>query len=150
MEISGYPNYLIYEDGRVYSKKTKRFLKPNINSEGYFRVGLCKNNRMKTFKIHRLICLHYLPNPEFKKEVDHINRIRNDNRLENLRWSTRSENSINREIQRNNKLGVKNIRKYKYGYRIQIDRNKNIYTNAKKTLEEAIIQRDLMLSMWMQ
>ena len=85
MEIQGYSNYLIYEDGRVQNKKTKRFLKAAPDKDGYFICGLCKDNKPKTKKIHRLVALHYLPNPENKPEVDHRNRDKQDNRVENLR-----------------------------------------------------------------
>tara|TARA_R110001592_G_scaffold166280_1_gene401216 strand:- start:132 stop:581 length:450 start_codon:yes stop_codon:yes gene_type:complete len=109
MEVIDYPNYLIYDDGRVYNKNRNRFLKPCPNSLGYYRVCLCENNERKTCKIHRLVAIHYIPNPENKREVDHINRIRTDNRIENLRWATSSENNQNKGISKNNTTGVKNI-----------------------------------------
>ena len=109
MEVIDYPNYLIYDDGRVYNKNRNRFLKPCPNSLGYYRVCLCENNERKTCKIHRLVAIHYIANPENKREVDHINRIRTDNRIENLRWATSSENNQNKGISKNNTTGVKNI-----------------------------------------
>ena len=70
MEINNYPDYLIYEDGRVFSKKSNKFLKPFTNSRCYYRVKLCKNGKMKDYHIHRLIAEHYIPNPKNKKYVD--------------------------------------------------------------------------------
>jgi len=92
MEIQGFENYLIYSDGRVFSKKSNKFLKPRMNTTGYLIVDLSHGGKRKIYRNHRLIAIHYIPNPENKQMIDHINRNRNDNRLENLRWATRSEN----------------------------------------------------------
>ena len=102
MEIQGYPNYLIYPDGRVFSKKSNIFLKPNDNGRGYVYIQLYEGKR-KMKNIHRLVAEHYIPNPENLKEVDHINRIRDDNRIENLRWVTSSTNSENRKYTKDHK-----------------------------------------------
>ena len=146
MEITGYKNYLIYDDGRVYSKTTKRFLKSFIDRTGYEIVDLYKNSKRKHYRVHRLIAEHYLPNPDKKLYVDHINRIRKDNRVENLRWATNSENQIN--IACYGKSKEKHIYKYTSGYGVKIVRNSLLYYKYCKTKEEAIKQRDLMLSMF--
>lgn len=150
MEIQGYSNYLIYNDGRVFSKKRNKFLNPRLSNTGYRMVSIYnKNGNQKTCTVHRLVCRAYIPNPENKRYIDHINRNRTDNRVENLRWVTPSENQINTGVQKNNKLGLKNIRKTKENsYQIIIKRNKITYCKTCKTLEEAIVQRDLMLSMF--
>ena len=140
MEIQGYPNYLIYDDGRVFSKKSDRFLKSSPNSCGYLLIRLWNEEDKKTFTIHRLVALHYIPNPENKPFIDHISRDKQDNRKENLRWSTRSENSQNRDIFKNNKLGIKNIcydksqNRYSYEKRINGVKHRKYF----KTLQEAI------------
>ena len=139
MEICGYENYLIYPDGRVFSKNKNKFLRPHLNYKGYYIVDLSKNGKRKTFKIHRLIALHYIPNPDNKPEVDHINRDRSDNRIENLQWATKSENMQNKGVAKSNKLGIKNIHlegisSYKYQKKI----NGKKFTKRFKTLEEAI------------
>ena len=105
MEIIDYPNYLIYSDGRVFTKKSNRFLKPATYYTGYKYVNLCKNGKQKHFTIHRLIAIHYIPNPENKPCVDHINRNRSDNRIENLRWVSLSENEQNKGKKKNNTSG---------------------------------------------
>ena len=139
MEIIDYQNYLIYNDGKVQNKKTKRYLKPGTSGNGYLIVDLCKDGKKKTHLIHRLIGIHYIPNPENKKCIDHKNRIRTDNRVENLRWATDSENQQNTIVRENNKLGIKNISYNKrdnlYIYYKTI--NKVLHTKDFKTLKEA-------------
>ena len=109
MEIVGFPNYLIYPDGRVFGKKRKRFLKPQRYAMGYYFVILHNIHKAKIHKIHRLIALHYIPNPNDYPCVDHINRIRTDNRIDNLRWATHEMNNQNKSKGKNNKSGHKYI-----------------------------------------
>ena len=98
MKIKGYEDYAIYEDGRVISHKCGniRELKCYINSKGYKTVGLRKYGKQKTFLLHRLLAIHFIPNPENKYSVDHENRDPLDNRLCNLRWYTSKEQNNNR------------------------------------------------------
>ena len=145
MEIIDYPNYLIYEDGRVQKKKTKRFLKSQLNKQiNYYMVVLSKNNKTKNFLIHRLVALHYIPLVDGKNQVDHIDRNKTNNNISNLRWVNNSENGINKGIQSNNKCGHKNIQlTINNTYKVIIARNcKCVYRKTFKTLDEAIIAKD--------
>jgi hypothetical protein len=148
--IEGFPNYLIYPDGSVFSKKRNKFMKQKLDGKKhYYQVTLYKDGKHTTHSVHRLVALAHLPNHENKTCIDHINRIKTDNRLENLRWTTHSENKANVDIYSNNKIAIKNIIETEYNtYQIHIRRYKLRYSKNCKTLEEAIIQRDLMLSMW--
>jgi|DEB0MinimDraft_6_1074348.scaffolds.fasta_scaffold37542_1 hypothetical protein len=148
MEIEGFENYLIFENGDIVNVNTGLKLKHSKNMYGYLKVCLYKNGKKSFKQIHRLLAQAYIPNLNNKPQVDHINRIRDDNRLENLRWVTRSENCSNKGIDKNNKLGYKNIRFRYVSFEIKIIRNGITYRKNKKTLEEAIKQRDLMISMW--
>ena len=141
MEINGYPNYLVYDDGRVFSKKRRIFLKSGINSSDYHIVILGNDGKRKTFQVHRLVALHYIPNPDNKPHVDHIDRNPLNNHFSNLRWVTRSENQQNRGVRKDNKsTGIKNIhydkgmKSYRYDKKIRGER----YSKRFKTLEEAI------------
>ena len=70
-------------------------LKNTECSDGYLMVVLRKNGKPKTFRVHKLVAEAFIPNPEDKPCIDHINTIRNDNRVENLRWVTYEENNNN-------------------------------------------------------
>ena len=123
MEIIDYPNYLIYRDGRVWNKKRNMFKKEGIRKDGYKVIYLCKDGKRKFFSIHRLVGIHYLPNPENKKTIDHINRDPSDNRVENLQWATHKEQCENRGIRSDNSSGYiginycKTHKVWKYRYR---------------------------------
>ena len=95
-EIKGFEEfegYGITSCGRVYSFKTKRFLKPIKNNRGYLQVQLTNGTQhKKTVKIHRLVALAYTPNPNNYDTVDHIDENKEHNYINNLRWMTREEN----------------------------------------------------------
>lgn len=109
MEINGYPQYLIYEDGRVFSKKTNRFLKNHLMNHGYYSNGLTENGKVKFFLNHRLIALHYLPNPHNYPHIDHIDRNKQNNHISNLRWVSREINMGNQTKAKNNTSGHQSI-----------------------------------------
>lgn len=93
--IDGYPNYFISEDGKVWNSKKKIFLKPMLN-RGYCQIILCRHSKHKTFKMHRLVALAFIPNPQNKREVNHKDGNKENNCVSNLEWSTRSENNLHR------------------------------------------------------
>ena len=109
MEIIGYPNYLIYSDGSVFSKKFNRFKTPQKFNTGYKYVLLYNGRKPKAMRIHRLVAIHYIPNPENKPQVDHINRDISNNDISNLRWVTKSENNQNKGLSSINTSGHKYI-----------------------------------------
>lgn len=84
--------YQVSNLGNVYSFKTNRILKPAVNRHGYKLVGLCKNGKLKSCKPHRLVAESFLPNKDKTLQVNHIDGVKTNNRLDNLEWVTRSEN----------------------------------------------------------
>ena len=137
MEIQGYPNYLIYDDGRVQIKKTGRFMKQCPNTHGYKRVNLSRDGKKKTHDVHRLLGIHFIPNPENKGFIDHIDRCRTNNDVSNLRWATHSENGQNTGKMSTNTSGHKNISwdpvNYKWRYQKIINGKKKARNFKSKT-----------------
>jgi Mor family transcriptional regulator len=95
MIIPDFEDYEIFEDGRVHSWKTVKFLKPQNNGNGYLKVHLYKNGKMYQRYIHKLVALYFVENPNNYKYVDHIDRNKDNNHASNLRWCSASENSSN-------------------------------------------------------
>jgi len=151
-EIEDYPNYLIYRDGRVWSKKRKIFMKPRLainknDGRKEYRLGLCKNGKPKDFKIHRLLGIAFIYNddPINKTQIDHIDRNSLNNDLSNLRWATWEEQQRNKGLPKNNKLGLRYIRKRCDSDSYCVSSKRHNYNKTYKTLEEAILQRNLFL-----
>jgi hypothetical protein len=142
--IKNYENYMVSDEGRVFSIKRNKFLKLRINSRGYYYVSLSSNKIVKNFTVHRLVGLHFLKNPENKGCIDHINNNKLDNTINNLRWATINENSQNSKLSKRNTSGVKGItfhkRFNKYCAYITIN-NKLKHIGYYKTLEQATIAR---------
>ena len=142
-EIKGYEDYTIYRDGKVFNTKFDRFLNPCLRKDGYLQVCLSKNGKAKSFGLHQLLALAYIPNPENKPTVDHIDINPSNNNLSNLRWATQSEQLENQNAYGEIKHKLisylyKNKGKHKY-YRIQKEGYFNKMLNVEKyTLKDAV------------
>lgn len=89
-------------------KKSETIMKQATDSTGYKQVWLSKNNSPKNTLVHRLVAMAFIDNINNKKCVNHINSIRNDNRVENLEWCTHSENIIHciSKNRKNTQIGI--------------------------------------------
>ena len=85
--------YEVSNMGNLRNSKTHRPVKGTPDKKGYLRFRPTINRKKKSFKVHRIVALAFIPNPENKPHVNHINGIKSDNRAENLEWVTCKENA---------------------------------------------------------
>jgi hypothetical protein len=124
-------NYVVSSYGRVMNYKTEKILKLNPHhNRGYLKVGLRKNGKQYTINVHRLIARTFIPNPKNKREVNHKDTNKSNNRVNNLEWMTGKENT--RHSIR------KGLKKTKLTYRIAEQIRKEYIPNV-------ITQNDLAL-----
>jgi len=142
IQIKNYENYEVNAIGDVRNIITGRIMKQSLDIDGYLRISLYNNGKVKTFRVHRLIGIHFIPNPDNKQCIDHINRNRTDNTLVNLRWATQMENTQNQSLHKDNKLKEQHICPDHNSYRFHICRNYITHTKTFKTLDEAKNYRD--------
>lgn len=156
-DIEDYEGYQVSNFGRVRSLDRYDgrgwwingcILKPTMDKKGYLTVGLSKNNQRKTFKVHRLVALHFIPNIENKPEIDHINTIKADNTVflnedgsvnyekTNLRWVTPKENSNNPLSIVNKSESKKGIKNHRHQPVLQYDKDGN-FIREWDTMTEA-------------
>ena len=83
-------NYIIYEDGNLWSKHYKRYMVASIQRDSYSTYKVDG----KTVKVHRLVAKSYIPNPQNKPEVNHKDGNKQNNHVSNLEWVTSSENGL--------------------------------------------------------
>jgi hypothetical protein len=88
------PHLTLYKDGRLYNHKTNKFKKWTKDTNGYIKTQIWVAGKPKNVHQHRLLAESFIPNPKCKSQVNHINGIKSDNRIENLEWVTQSENAL--------------------------------------------------------
>lgn len=97
VSIKNFPDYKVSDNGEVMSKKGKDYwikLKGGYDSDGYHIVLLYPpEGKRVTAKVHRLVAEAFIPNPDNKPVVNHLNGSKKDNRVSNLEWATFSENT---------------------------------------------------------
>jgi hypothetical protein len=93
-DISNYEGlYAVTSCGKVWSYRRKKFLSPSYDQGGYLMVNLSVGGKVKTYYVHRLVAEAYIPNPEGKPQVDHLDEVKEHNNIQNLTWATPGENS---------------------------------------------------------
>ena len=155
INIKNFEHYSISNKGRVKSNIRQGgggFIKHILSNKGYYTVSLRNkdiDNKPHRFLVHRLIALSFIDNPKNYPIIDHINRIRTDNRIENLRWCDYALNSQNRTIKgcicktiEKVKMKDGNIKEYIYyrvyynkkSKRFKIKKDAELYLNELKKI----------------
>ena len=139
-KIKNYENYSISNLGNVRNDLNNKILKQSIRcNNGYMSVHLTLNNKQITNNIHILIANAFIDNPDNKLTVDHIDQNKLNNSLSNLRFSTQSEQCMNRSKMKNNVSGITGVyktkkNKYKAVYGLNY---KNYNIGTFDTIDEA-------------
>ena len=91
-KIKNHNNYSVSEKGEIRNDLSGKIKSAYVcKGNGYYYVDLWENNKCKKMQLHRIIAEAFIPNPEDKPTVDHVDGDRKNNRIDNLRWATYSE-----------------------------------------------------------
>lgn len=95
-QIKDFPNYYLNKEGKLYSVPYKKFLKYQLNNDGYPHVQVTNKGKKKDYLVHRLVAEVFIDNPDNKPQVNHKDMNKNNYHVDNLEWTTGSENMIHR------------------------------------------------------
>ena len=138
--ISEFPNYEVSNLGQV--RRKNRVLKQH-KWEGYCKVKLSKDGIAYTKQVHRLVAEAFIPKLDDKPEIDHIDRVRDNNCVTNLRWADHTEQAYNRNFVKENH----HIHLQKNGtYQIRVIINKQSISQTVRNYQEALKLRDEILT----
>ena len=154
--IKNFETYAVNKKGEILDLRSKKLVKqyPNYKAGDYLQVSIINENGYKSLRVHRIVAENFLENPENKPTVDHIDRNRKNNNVENLRWATKTEQNINTEAKGKikHKFIILEDTKNKNtnpSWRIVIKREGFLYRKrfsyADYTLEQIIEIRDKVL-----
>ena len=137
--IKNFESYSVSNLGNIKNNNTNKILKQH-NCQGYKLVSL----NGKHLKVHRLVAEAFIPNPKNKPCVDHKNNLRDDNRIDNLRWATIKENSQNVSISSKNKSGYKGVnwdKRYKRWRASIFENGLKVHLGYFRSLDDAVKAR---------
>ena len=141
-KIEDYENYEVSTFGNVRNIKTNNLLR--LSKKGnYYSIGLTnKNKNRKSFRVHRLVCMTFIPNPDNKTEVNHKDKNGLNNNVINLEWNSHQENCIHRS------KGIKicnnrNIKVHKLNLENKIIDTYNSMEEAAKWLVDNKLSKNL-------
>jgi hypothetical protein len=142
-KIRGYENYSVSNFGNVRNDVKGKILQASLDRDnGYKKVAL----NGKTVRVHRLVAQAFIPNPENKKCIDHIDTHKTNNNVNNLRWCSQQENNFNASISKKNTSGTKGVvwHKNRNKWQAHISYNgKQYHLGSFDKLEDAILARQL-------
>lgn len=141
--VTNFPNYSISNEGRIKNTKHNRLISQCFDKDGYCLASLSNNGESKLWRVHQLVAMTFIPNPENLPIPDHLDMNKSNNKVANLRWATYSQNAQNRptlgivaykgvSLIRSNDMFLSNIK----------DDGRNIYLGTFKTAEEAACAYD--------
>lgn len=135
MEKDIYINYTVTSDGNVYSKRSKKFLKPFYNTNGYLCVDL---PNIKSARIHRLVATSFIANPNNLPQINHIDGNKSNNNVINLEWCDCRTNvsHYHKSKLKLTPIGVNITKEGTYHTKIYLNK-KQVYLGTFKTVEEA-------------
>jgi hypothetical protein len=140
--ILDFPDYEVSNIGNVRRSNNNHIFSPSLDTYGYRQVIIRKNKQPYCRKVYRLVLEAFSPNIDNKPQIDHINRNRIDDRLENLRWVTSSENCRNRGTFTEEMHGITFSKKNSsYVVRLVLD-GIETYFGSRDTLDDAKALRD--------
>ena len=137
-KIDGFEDYLISNQGTVYSLKSKKVMSPHKMKTGYLRITFSKGNKKYSFYIHRLVASAFIPNPNNLPQVNHRDENKANNSVSNLEWCDSSYN-VN--------YGTAKLRTaatlvaQDYGNKILCHENGIVYPSFKKAAKELEISQ---------
>lgn len=112
--------YKISSTGRVLGLKSNKILKPKTSNSGYFEVSLSKDGKTKMYILHRIVAKVFVPNPNNKETVNHIDENKKNNNFDNLEWlSIKENNSYGSRAEKENFVLAQKTRKACYQYDLE-------------------------------
>ena len=123
-----YFGYYVYEDGRIYSTLSNKWLKPDINKNGYCQITLFINHKPFRIKVHRLVALLFIGNPPLNKNmINHIDGNKTNNHYTNLEWCDSYENNKHARDTKLNDVSKSNSTRWKdETFRLKVGKNISI------------------------